>query len=86
MSAYGDEGYVIGDVYGNWMHHTGLPNHNYTSFGCGHRYGKHNMIDNFYNCLRYGDKPAITLEYHRKTIEIVDAAYRSIYEGKPIKL
>ena len=86
MSAYGDEGYVIGDVYGNWMHHTGLPNHNYTSFPLGHRYGKHNKIDNFYNCIRYGDKPAITLEYHRKTIEIVDAAYRSIYEGKPIKL
>ncbi len=86
MSAFGTDGYVIGDVYGNWMHHTGLPHHNYVSFGSGHRFGFGGRIDDFVNAVRYGKEPTVTLEHHKKTIEIIDAAYRSIYEGKPIKL
>ncbi len=85
-SVYGTEGYIIGDVYGNWMHHTGLPNHGYTSFMIEHRFPFSGRIDDFVNAVRYGKQPTVSLEHHRRTIEIIDAAYRSIYQGKPIKL
>ena len=85
-SVFGTDGYVIGDVYGNWMHHTGLPNHGYTSFVADHRFYPSGRIDDFVNMVRYGKEPTVSLEHHRKTMEIIDAAYRSIYEGKPIKL
>lgn len=86
LSVFGSDGYIIGDSYGNWIHHTGLPNHNYTSFGCVHRYGYGGRIDDFADAVRNGAPPTITLERHRNTIAIIDAAYRSIYEGKSVKL
>ena len=73
-------------MYGNWMHHTGLPNHNYTSCGSGYRFGYGGRIDDFADAVRKVAPPTITLEHHRNTIAIIDAAYRSIYEGKPVKL
>ena len=38
------------------------------------------------NAPVYGKEPTVSLEYHRKTMEIIDAAYRSIYDGEPIRL
>ena len=87
MSAFGDKGYVIGDVYGNWIHHTGKPNHNYTSVRVGDRRGAGWHIgENFYSAVREGKPPAMSLEDHRRTIEIVDAAYTSLSTGYPVRL
>jgi len=86
MSAFGDKGYIIGDVYGNWIHHTGKPNHNYTSTPAGgHRGGFWNIIENFYSAVREGKEPVMTVKRHRRTIEIINAAYESIYTGKPVR-
>lgn len=87
MSVIGEKGYILGDVYGHWIHHTGKPNHNYTSVRCSGRSDPRVKVsENFYNYVTKGTKPPITLAAHYKTMCIVDAAYRSIFEKRPIKI
>jgi len=87
MSVFGENGYVLGDVYGNWVHHTGLPNHNYVSARCdGRSEPRRKVSENFYNYITADAPPPITLEDHYKTMCIIDAAYRSMYEKRPIKI
>lgn len=45
-----------------------------------------NEINHFLDCIVNGMQPAITLEDACKALEVIDAAYRSINEGKPIKI
>ncbi len=87
MSVFGDAGYVLGDVYGNWIHHTGLPNHSYTSARCnGRSFSLTKVADAFYDYILHDAPPPITLEEHYKTMCIIDAAYRSMYEKRPVKV
>ena len=85
MSVFGDKGYVIGDVFGNWIHHTGLPNHNYVSARCDGRASYMATIAReFYDYIVGDGVSPITLEEHYKTMCIIDAAYRSMYEKRPV--
>ena len=87
VSVFGEKGYILGDVYGHWIHHTGKPNHNYTSVRCtGHCDPRADMSEAFCNYVVNGAEPPTTLAEHYKTMCIIDAAYRSIYEGRPIKI
>lgn len=87
MSVFGEKGYVIADVYGPWIHHTGLPNHNYTSARCSDRHIALVRIgEEFYDYIVNGTSPQLTLRDHYKTMCIIDSAYRSIYEKRPIKV
>ncbi|MEG1515835.1 MAG: Gfo/Idh/MocA family oxidoreductase [Clostridia bacterium] len=87
MSVFGDRGYILSDVYGNWIHHTGRPNHNYVSARCGGRSEPRVKVSEaFYDYIRGNGCSPITLEEHYKTMCIIDAAYQSMYERKPIKV
>ena len=87
MSVFGDKGYILADVYGNWIHHTGLPNHNYTSAGGASHAGSVNKLaEAFYDYVCGDAEPPITLEGHYRTMCIIDACYRSMYEKKPVKV
>ena len=87
MSVFGEKGYIMGDVYGHWIHHTGKPNHNYVSVRCSGKCDPRVKVSEaFYDYVTKGTKPPITLEEHYRTMCIVDAAYRSIYEKRPVKV
>ena len=87
MSVFGDKGYVIGDVFGNWIHHTGLPKHNYVSVRCdGWSHSMAGIAQEFYNYVIGNATPPITLEAYFKTMFAIDAAYRSMYERRPIRI
>jgi len=43
-------------------------------------------ISHFLDCIVNGIKPVITLEDAYKALVVIDAAYKSIKEGKPIKI
>ncbi len=87
ISVFGEKGYIMGDVYGHWIHHTGKPNHNYTSVRCSGRCDPRVKVSEaFYDYVTKGTKPPVTLREHYKTMCIIDAAYRSIYEKRPVKV
>ncbi len=87
MSVFGDKGYILADVYGNWIHHTGRPNHNYVSQGAGGRSGSRRTISEaFYDYVKGDGEPPITLAGHYRTMCIMDACYRSMYERKPVRV
>ena len=44
------------------------------------------MMDEFVDCIRNRKNPKINLNWHRKTIEFVNACYESISTGKTIYL
>ena len=44
------------------------------------------MAEAFYDYIRGTAEPPITLEGHYRTMCIMDACYRSMYEKKPVKV
>lgn len=87
MHVFGDKGYILGDVFGHWVHHTGLPTHSYTSARSEDRGSPREKVSEaFYDYIRKNVPPPVTLEGHYKTMCVVDACYRSIYEHKPVKI
>ena len=45
-----------------------------------------NEIDHFLDCIMNGREPVITVDDAYRALVIIDSAYRSIKEGRPIKI
>ena len=43
-------------------------------------------MEDFYLSIVEGKKTVVTLESHRKTIEVMNACYESVYTGAPVYL
>jgi UDP-N-acetylglucosamine 3-dehydrogenase len=81
----GEKGVMLVDCYGPNVFHNGRPNDRYTV-----QYTYFDpwigLMDEFVGCIREGKTPKINLEWHRKTIEAMNACYESISSGKVVSL
>lgn len=86
MTVHGTKGSIIADVYGQYAYHNGLPDGRYLVQYLGYKGSQNKQMDEFYNCIRHGVKPTITLRGHRRVIEVMNAAYGSLQSGKPVRV
>ena len=82
----GDKGVILVDCYNSGMYHTANPNHSYTMMPSHEDYHFDRMMEDFYLSIVEGKKTVVTLESHRKTIEVMNACYESVYTGAPVYL
>jgi len=83
----GENGVIFADPYGPCVHHTGLPYQRYTTLianktSCSNT----EMLNEFADCIRNKKIPTVTLESHRKTIEVMNACYESVYKSDVVYL
>ncbi len=85
VSVSGEKGVMMVDCFGPNVYHNGKPNDRYT---VQYTYFDEwiGMMDEFVDCIRNRKNPKINLNWHRKTIEFVNACYESISTGKTIYL
>lgn len=86
MNVVGDKGAIVADVYGRAFYHNGGETGEYYALGCSHKGSWNKRMDEFYHCVRDGLKPTVGLREHRRTIEVMNAAYDSVSTGRVIKL
>ena len=81
----GTEGCIQADAFGPNVYYNGGPNSRYT---VQYTYFDEwiGMMDEFYDCIIHHREPKISLEWHKKTIEAMNACYESIYRGEPVYL
>ena len=79
----GERGTLVADCFGPNVYHNGAPNDRYT---VQYTYFDEwiGLVDEFVDCVRVGRTPQINLRWHRRTIEAMNACYRSIAAGQPI--
>lgn len=77
IAVAGDRGLVLTDCFGPNVYHNGKPNDRYT---VQYTYFDEwiGMMDEFVDCIRNHKEPKINLEWHKKTIEAMNACYESI--------
>ncbi len=85
ITLHGDKGTLMADCFGPNVYHNGLPNDRYT---VQYTYFDEwvGLIDEFVENIRLKRTPKVNLEYHRKTIEAMNAVYESIATGKRVYL
>lgn len=85
FSVSGENGFLMADCFGPNVYHNGFPNDRYT---VQYTYFDEwiGLIDEFVSCIRNHRMPQINLEWHKKTIEAMNACYESIETGQPIYL
>lgn len=86
LTVHGEKGSIIADVYGKRAYHNGLPDGRYLVQYLEYKGSINKMMDQFYNCIRKGQKPVVGLREHRRTIEVINAAYESLNTRKPVKI
>ena len=81
----GEKGSILSDCFGPNVYHNGAPNDRYT---VQYTYFDEwvGLIDEFVENIRSHRTPLINLEWHKKTIEAMNACYESIASGRPVKL
>ncbi len=81
----GEKGVIMTDCFGPNVYHNGAPKDRYTV-----RYTYFDewigLIDEFIDCIRNKKTPKINLQWHKKTIEAMNACYESIQTGNPVSL
>lgn len=85
LSISSEKGFLMADCFGPNVYHNGFPNDRYT---VQYTYFDEwiGLIDEFVSCIRNHRIPQINLEWHKKTIEVMNACYESIETGQPIYL
>jgi len=81
----GENGVLMVDCFGPNVYHNGKPNDRYA---VQYTYFDEwiGLMDEFVDCIRNNNTPAINLKWHRKTVETVNACYESIATGKIVYL
>jgi len=81
----GEKGVMMSDCFGPNVYHNGYPNDRYT---VQYTYFDEwiGLMDEFIDCIRNHHVPNINLEWHKKTIEVINACYESIKTGQPVHL
>lgn len=81
----GEGGVLLADCFGPNVYHNGVPNDRYT---VQYTYFDEwiGLMDEFAACIRNRTQPSINLEWHRKTIQAMDACYESVSTGNPVYL
>jgi predicted dehydrogenase len=76
----GDKGVMLADCFGPNVYHNGVPNDRYT---VQYTYFDEwiGLMDEFVHCVRNKQIPKINLRWHKKTIEAMNACYKSIDSG-----
>ncbi|MFA9478764.1 Gfo/Idh/MocA family protein [Phycisphaerales bacterium AB-hyl4] len=85
VTVVGEKGTIACDCFGPNVYHNGGPNDRYT---VQYTYFDEwiGMIDEFVDCIRHQRQPLINLEWHRPTIETMNACYDSIQARQPVRL
>lgn len=86
MNVVGTEGVIVADVYGRVFYHNGGATGEYSAIRVGRPGIWNKRMDEFYHCVRDGQKPVVGLREHRRTIEIMNAAYESVAAGSVIRV
>uniref|UniRef100_UPI003216C4E2 Gfo/Idh/MocA family protein n=1 Tax=uncultured Draconibacterium sp. TaxID=1573823 RepID=UPI003216C4E2 len=83
LTISGENGVMLADCFGPNVYHNGAPNDRYT---VQYTYFDEwiGMMDEFIDCVRNKKTPKINLEWHRKSIEAMNACYESIHTGQPV--
>lgn len=81
----GENGTVMTDCFGPNVYHNGTPQSRYA---VQYTYFDEwiGMIDEFADCIRGNKTPKINLQWHRNSIQAMNACYESIATGKPVYL
>ena len=81
----GEKGVMLADCFGPNVYHNGAPNDRYT---VQYTYFDEwiGMMDEFIHRVRENEPPMINLQWHKKTIEAMNACYESIQTGQPVYL
>jgi predicted dehydrogenase len=85
VTVSGEKGVLFADCFGPNVYHNGVPNDRYT---VQYTYFDEwiGMMDEFAACVRNKTLPKINLEWHRKTIEAMNACYESISSNEIVPL
>ncbi len=85
VTVSGENGVMLVDCFGPNVYHNGKPNDRYT---VQYTYFDEwiGLMDEFVSCIRENKTPKINLEWHRKTIEAMNACYDSISKGDVVHL
>ena len=86
MNVVGTEGVIVADVYGRVFYHNGGQTGEYSALRVGRPGIWNQRMDEFYHCVRDGVRPTVGLREHRRTIEIMNAAYESVSTGAVIRV
>lgn len=81
----GTSGVMLADCFGPNVYHNGKPNDRYT---VQYTYFDEwiGLMDEFVDCIRNKKEPMINLRWHKRTIEAINACYKSIQIGQPVYL
>ncbi len=85
VTVSGENGVMIVDCFGPNVYHNGKPNDRYT---VQYTYFDEwiGLMDEYVSCIRENKTPKINLEWHKKTIEAMNACYDSIERGNVVYL
>ncbi|MDO5581131.1 MAG: Gfo/Idh/MocA family oxidoreductase [Planctomycetia bacterium] len=83
ISLHGEKGVLMADCFGPNVYHNGKPNDRYT---VQYTYFDEwiGLVDEFIHSIRTGTQPRINLQWHRRSIEAMNACYESIAKNKPV--
>lgn len=85
VTVSGENGVMLVDCFGPNVYHNGKPNDRYT---VQYTYFDEwiGLMDEFVSCIREKKTPKINLDWHRKTIQAMNACYDSISKGNVVYL
>lgn len=86
MNVVGTEGTIIADLYGKTAYAQKGQRGDYATASDTHIPLWNRMMNEFYHCIRHGETPHVHLRNHRHSIDVMNAAYESVTEGKLIRL
>lgn len=83
LSLTGEKGMLLADCFGPNVYHNGAPNDRYT---VQYTYFDEwiGLVDEFVRCIRENQTPKIHLQWHRRSIEAMNACYESVRSGEPV--
>lgn len=85
LAITGEHGTVLADCFGPNIYHNGAPNDRYTVH---YTYFDEwiGLMDEFAHCVRHNTQPRINLQWHRHTIDVMNACYDSVARRQPVKV
>ena len=86
MSAVGSKAAVVADLYGKAYYSQRGKDTEYMSNIIGMADLWNRFMQDFYDSVRFGARPRVTLRDHYETICAMNAAYESVTLGRPVKL